>query len=159
MFGYNDKLTLTTINTINKKGEIINYNLSFPIDKEELSIPEDVIQMSIFEYHEGREIYGHETSKICVGKTTSIYHIYKSQGQNYVFRDKLFDNIESPDDTLCYYDDSNGKHIVFSKINDEDIVVRNIDELKETLLFISKEFQNINDSSSKIKRYKKEKNK
>ena len=103
MFGYNDKLTLTAINTINKKGKIINYNLSFPIDENELSIPEDVIQMSIFEYHEGREIYGHETSKICVGKTTSIYNIYKSRGQNYVFRDKLFDKIESPDDTLCYY--------------------------------------------------------
>ena len=61
-----------------------------------------------------------------------------------------------PYDTLCYYDDSNGKHIIFSKINDEDIVVGNIDELKEALLFISNEFQKIKDSSSKIKRYKKE---
>lgn len=152
MFGYNDKLTLTAVNVINKDGEIIDYNLSFPIDEDNFSIPKDIIQMSIFEYHEEREITGYEAFKIYVGKTTSIRKICESEATNVKFKNNLIKKLDSPDDKICYFDDSNGNHIMFSKINKGDIVVDNNDELKDALIYISNKFQNIKDSSLEIRR-------
>ena len=53
MLEYNDKMTLTGINAINKKGKIINYNLVFPLNDDDFYLPEDITEISVFEYHEG----------------------------------------------------------------------------------------------------------
>ena len=155
MFRYNDKLTLMAINFLNKKGDISNYRLSFPIDKEKLDIPKDIIKLSIFEYHEGYETYGHEIFKICVGNLTSIARICKNHEYNYDFLGNIAGSIKSPNDKLCYYDNELGKRIIFAKINEEDRVVSNIGELKDTLIDISDNFMNIKTSILRLKNYKK----
>lgn len=151
MFGYNDNFRLTATNTINKEGKMINYTLSFPVSEEDLIIPDNVIQMSVLEYHEGYQNYGYESFKICVGKTTSIKEMCELQQNNIEFYGNVLNNIETSNDKLCYLDDLTGKYSIFAKINDGDIVVENIEQLKDTLLLISNNFQNIKDSVLTIK--------
>ena len=151
MFGYNDNFRLTATNTINKEGKMINYTLSFPVSEEDLIIPDNVIQMSILEYHEGYQNYGYESFKICVGKTTSIKEMCELQKDNIEFYGNVLNSIETPNDKLCYIDDLADKYSIFAKINDGDIVVESIEQLKDTLILISRNFQNIKDSVLAIK--------
>lgn len=151
MFRYNDKITLIATNAINKDGKIIDYILSFPITEDNLVIPEDVIQMSILEYHEGYQNYGYESFKICVGKTTSIKEMCELQKDNIEFYAHVLNSVETSNDKLCYLDDSTGKYSIFAKINDGDIVVENIEQLKDALILISNNFQKIKSSVLAIK--------
>ena len=66
MFHYEDKITLTADDLINRNGDITNYKLSFPIIEDELNIPDDIIEVSIFEGNEGFDTFGYKSFKICV---------------------------------------------------------------------------------------------
>lgn len=156
MFRYDDKVILTSGNIINKEGKIIDYNISFPIKDNDLIIPNDILIMDIFEYHDCFKPYGYVAFKICVGKITSIKEICNSNKKNISFTNKISGHIESVDDKLCYFDDATGNHIVFAKINNGDIVVESIEELKDVLNRISNNFENIENSILKIKNYNEE---
>ena len=158
MLGYNDKFILIGNNIINRKREMTNHTISFPITEDNLYIPEDILQMSIFEYHEVNEYksYGYEVFKIYVGKITSINQICSSSTKNVKFKNNVLKSIKTEEDKMCYFDDDLGRHIVFAKLNKNDIVVDNIEELKNALIFISKKIQNIKDITLDIKRYNEE---
>lgn len=143
MFRNGDKLTLSCINVINKGGKIIDYHISFPLEDSDFDIPEDVVEMSIFEGHDD---IGYLSFKICVGDITNLYKICNDKEGAYLFERRAFSDIKSPDDDICYYNDSNNVHIVFSKINEGDIVVSDIEELKRVLINISNNFKSIKDS-------------
>ena len=144
MFQFNDKVTLTGINTINQDGEIISYIISFPITDPDFEIPKETVQISIFETHLGREKYGYTAFKICVGKITSISEICKKKNpDNVKFISKNFvKSIKDADEKLCYYEDKDGNHIVFARIEKGDIYVKDLQELKnilmKTMVLISK---------------------
>ena len=150
MFHYNDKVTLTAANSINKDGKIVNFNLSFPIKDENLVVPEDIIQIYIYECTDNSFI-GSISFKICVGKTTNLSTLVKSKEQFSFLDRNISIGINRIDDKLCYYDDNSGKHVIFAKINKGDIVVKDTEELKKLLIYISNEFLNIKTSVSKIK--------
>ncbi len=122
MFGYNNKITLTGINAINKEGKLIDYRIKFPFNNSNVYVPNDIVQISIFEYHE-HESVAYEAFKIYVGKITTISEICQREEHNIKFINNTLVNINSIDDKLCYYDDENGKHIIFAKINDGDVLV------------------------------------
>ena len=88
MFHYEDNITLTVDNIINKNGDITNYKLSFPIIEDELNIPDDIIEVSVFECNEGYDIIGYEVFKICVGNITSLNEIRKNQIKNIIYKIK-----------------------------------------------------------------------
>ena len=152
MFRYGDKITLTGINAINKKGEIIDYVLSFPLEDSDFYIPEDIAEISVFEYHEGTANYGYVAFKICVGKKTSIRNICELKENNVKFEKRIFKNVIDIDDPLCYYDEE-GKHIVFARINPGDIMVSDIDDLRSALISVSNTFRNIKNNIAGISEY------
>ena len=149
MLGCNDKITLCAINFTNKDGEIINYHLSFPI-KEDFELPNDIIQLSIFETHQGICNYGFTAFNIYVGDITTIKGTidhYKT-GKGYKI---IPDKISNVDAKLCYYNDDHGNWIVFAKINEGDIVVKDLHELKIVLTNISNNFSNIKEAITNIR--------
>ena len=154
MFGYNEKVTLTGNNIINKDGKFVDSVIKFPIDEESLNIPDDVIQMSIYEGYDGKVTYIGESFKIYVGGITSLREICDSNKENVSMLDHdVFKKIKSVDDKVCYYE-TDGYWHVFAHVNDGDIVVKNIDELKNVLVFISNRFNNIQKSIVDVKELK-----
>ena len=125
MFHYNDKVTLTAANSVNKDGKITNFNLSFPIKNDNFIVPEDIIQIYIYECTDN-SFLGSISFKICVGRTTNLSTLINLKEQ-------------------------------FSFL-DRDIVVKDTEELKKLLIYISNEFLNIKTSISKIKDFNKRKN-
>ena len=151
MFKQQDKVTLSAINAINKDEEIIDYVLPLPIADSDFFIPEDIIQLSIFEYHEGIHTYGYEAFKICIGKTITVRQICELHMNNVEFINKSFEKINDLDDQLCYFVDDNGRYHVFAKLNAGDIIVKDIEDMKEVLIFISERFNRIKNSLFEIK--------
>lgn len=156
MLGYSDKFTLTTINAISKDGKKLDYVLSFPLEDNDFYIPDDIIEISIFEYHEGYTNYGFIPFKIYVGKTTSIKEIVDSHKENISFFAGVTDTIKNTEDRLCYFLDDKENKKVFARLNDGDIVVEDTDGLRDALITISNNFQNIKNSVSRIRQYKSE---
>ena len=152
MIEYNDKMTLTGINAVNKKGKIINYHLSFPLKDDDFNIPEDIAEISIFEYHEGYENYGFRAFKICLGKVTSIREICDTHDNNVKFDPRVFEEIVTPDDYLCYFEE-NEKKIIFSKINPGDIVTKDIDDFRSALISVSDNYRIITSAIERIRLY------
>ena len=152
MFRYNDKITLTASNSINKDGKIINFNLSFPIKSDDFIVPEDIIQLSVYEYSDN-PFFGSIAFKICVGETTNLYALINSKEQFSFLDRNIAVGIEHVDDKLCYYDDNNGKHIIFASVEQGDIIVKDTEELKELLIYSSNELSKIKTSVSKIKEF------
>ena len=151
MFKYDDKVTLTAINAIDSEGNLLDYQISFPIDKDSFDIPENIREIGIFEYHEGDKTYGYNAFKICVGKITSIQEICAFRPA-YTIEDALLSNIKSVDDKLCYYEDENGKWHIFAKLNNGDIVTDTNDMLRDMLLVISDNYLSIVNATEGIKR-------
>ena len=158
MFAYNDKITLVGVNAVNKDGQIMDFIVPFPINYY-ISIPTDLVQMSIFEYHEGHELFGRESIRLFVGKITSFRQLCEVRGEEFSIRNSIFRTIQTGDDELCYFDSESGVHTIFGKVEKGDIVVDNIDELKQVLFDISDNFQNIQDSICKIRNYGNERGK
>ena len=152
MLEYNDKMTLTGINAINKKGKIINYNLVFPLNDDDFYLPEDITEISVFEYHEGYENYGFKAFKICMGKITSIREICESHDNDVKFERRVFEEIVTPDDNLCYYDEDDKKNI-FSKLNQGDIVVKDLDDFRSALISVSDNYRIIKSAIERIRTY------
>ncbi|MBP5683900.1 MAG: hypothetical protein J6X02_01420 [Bacilli bacterium] len=97
MFRYGDKLTLSGINVVNKNGDIIDYHLSFPLEDTDFDIPEDVVEISIFEGHDD---IAYLSFKICVGDITNIYKICEDKQNVYLFEKRAFSEIKSPGDDI-----------------------------------------------------------
>ena len=150
MFASNDNITLSCINVLNKDLKIIDFNLSFPLYDTDLEIPDDVIEVSIFESHLGRNNYGYVVYKICVGEVTSIEEIANSN-EPYLFDRRAFSNIKRVDDKLCYYTNSDNVHLIYEQLNSDDIVVKDVNELKMVLINISNNFKCIKEAIDSIR--------
>ena len=150
MLGQGDKITISGINAINREGDVIDFQVSFPIEGE-LKIPEDLVKLSIFEYQEGPHFSGKKAFRICVGQTTSVREICEKNDMNCSFVQNSFKEIKGIDDVLCFYIGENGKKTIFARVNNEDIVVGNLEELRNVLYEISYNVENIYGSIGNIK--------
>ena len=149
-----EKITLKAIDAYSRKGEELDYSLSFPFDERYFWAPASIREISIYEYHEGKDIYGYVPFKVYIGKLTSIKDICESNDKKYHINTSVFNDIKSVDDKLCYYEDMYGKYIVFAKVNDEDIVVENNLEFKEIMVNISNKYKNNEYQTKKINKRK-----
>ena len=143
MFGNNDKITLTLINAKNIDGEILPLQLSLPLTDDNYTIPNDLVSIDVFEYHEGLVNGGKIAFSIYIGEVTSINNLIKSNTMSDVRISKniVITSIDSP---ICIKDRLD-KKIVFANINENDVVVNN----KEELIFV---IQNLSNNISIIKK-------
>ena len=152
MFGTNDRTSLTGINVINRNKKVLGYVLEFPFNDKELELPKDMVKMTIFEHDSGYANFGHEVFKICVGGVTTLDEINNNpELERLEFFPGVFDDLEGTYDKIFYFLDDTGKKILFSKVNTNDIVVRDIDELKYVLTRISDEYRTIKAASARLK--------
>ena len=143
MFGNNDKITLTLINAKNIDGEILPLQLSLPLTDDNYTIPDDLVSIDVFEYHEGLVNGGKIAFSIYIGEVTSINNLIKSNTMSDVRISKniVITSIDSP---ICIQDRLD-KKIVFENIKENDVVVNN----KEELIFV---IQNLSNNISIIKK-------
>lgn len=151
MLRYNDRITVSAVIALCKDGTRFDGAFALPIE-EDLNIREDVLELKIFE-HDEYGIMGTNRSnkithsfKICVGQITSLRQLGQL-GESKVLQRitgiyELIDEITTSD-KICYFVDSNGVYHVFAKINKGDIVVEDVNQLKEVLTIIPEKTPNI----------------
>ena len=149
MFGNNDKITLTLINAKNIAGEILPFQLSLPLTDDNYTIPDDLVSIDVFEYHEGLVNGGNTVFSIYIGEVTSINNLIKSNTMSDVRISKniVITSIDSP---ICIKDRLD-KKIVFANINENDIVVNNKEELIFVINNLSNNLSIIKKTVSKVK--------
>lgn len=147
MFRQNDKITLTLMNARDIQGNILPFELKLPLTNE-YSIPENIVALDVFEYHEGLVNGGNVAFSIYMGETTSINNLIK---ENIVFDIKITKNIVnlSMDTSICVQNIS-GKKVVFSIVNEQDVVVKDKEKLIQVIEQLSSNFKVMNDSIEKI---------
>lgn len=150
MFAYNEKISLTVMNVRDRYGKLLPISISLPLNKGIISLPENISQLSIIEYHEGIEIYGHCAFNIYVGQTGTFDEIIK-KNKKIRINDNLHKNIKNCKELLVYYEREDMIHI-FGLLQGNDIVVENIEELTNTIKKIAKEFLTIKKSVLKIRK-------
>jgi hypothetical protein len=155
MFGYYDKTYLAVTNVINKNGERYLIRLNLPNDPafEYISFPDDVVRVSIFEVEQKQFSQGYNAFSILVGETSTLEELYE-EGEEIVISKLLEDSdCIQPTDPICYYRDEDESCVIFSKIQEGDVVVENIGELEERIMDISNEYEKVKKGISKIKKY------
>lgn len=154
MFGNNDKLSLVLINARNINGDILPFQLRLPLNKKCI-LPEELVSMDAFEYHEGLVNGGNIAFSIYIGEVTTIMKLYHEIDKNDI---KVIDNIEitSVDLPICIQKIS-GKKVVYAILNEQDIVVESQEKLIEVIEQISDNFNTINNSVTKIRMLSKKK--
>lgn len=151
MFAYNDKLRLVVINVKDRDGKIMPTNISLPFNVKNINFPENVSQVSIFEYHEGIENYGHNVFNIYVGYTSTFDTIINRK-EKIKINNNFNVEIKSCEEPLVYRIREDGVFDIFATAKENDIVVNNVEELAETIKSISNEFSAIKRSIAKIRK-------
>lgn len=154
MYKNNDKITLTINNVMDLEGNILPCNIVLPIN-ENITLPNETVQVSIFEYQEGNLTGGHIAFNIYVGEIKTIEAlIYDKINNNKKFDVNSKLEIHKLDTPLCCKTIDNGKIFVFAKVTENDIVVNNLAELKEKLYEISGSFLQVKEGLSIVKKLK-----
>ena len=157
MFGNNDKLSLALINARDINGNIIPFSLKLPLNSGEYILPKELASIDVFEYHDGLVNGGTIVFSVCIGEITTIKNLSHEIEKNNVEIQKNI-QIASIDSPICIQNIS-GKQIVFTTINEQDIVVENQEQLIFVIEQLSHNFNIINDSVKKIRMLSKKKTK
>jgi len=152
MFGQNDKLTLTFINARDINGNILPFQVKLPLSNE-YTLPDNIVSLDVLEYHEGLVNGGSIVFSIYIGQITSINNLVNANAMSNV---KITKNIEisSIDSPVCIQT-VQGKQIIFTAVNKQDIVVENKEKLIEVIEQLSDNIKTINNSVKKIHRLSK----
>lgn len=158
MFAYNDKLRLAVINVKDKTGNILPINISLPSNVKNICLPETVLQLTIFEYHEGIEVYGHHAFNVYVGQTATFEEMLNNKVKIKI-NSKFNPEIKSSQEQLVYTEREDGVFEIYGSVQGNDIVVNSVEELEEILKRISKELSSIQRSVANIRKLSKNKKK
>ena len=151
MFAYNEKITLTVMNVRDRYGKLLPISISLPFNIKNLNFPENISQLSIIEYHEGIETYGHRAFNINVGEVGTIEEIIKKDIKRRI-NNNFHSEIKSCKEQLVYQQIEENMVYIFASVQGNDIVVKNVEELAEILKIISKEISSIKRSVAKIRK-------
>lgn len=151
MFAVNDKIRLAVINVKDREGKILPINISMPFNIKKIAFPENISQLSIFEYHEGIENYGHNVFNIYVGHTGTFEQIINNKVKIRI-NNNFNVEIKNCEDQLVYYEREDGVLDIFATVQENDIVVNNVEELSEIVKSISNELSAIKRSIAKIRK-------
>lgn len=154
MFAYNEKIKLTVMNVRDRNGRLLPINISLPLNVKNINLPENISQLSIIEYHEGIEIYGHRAFNIYVGKTGTIEEILNIR-KKIKINDNFNNDFKNSKELLVYSQRDTEVLDIFASVHGNDIVVEDIEELEKVLKDISREFSIIKKSVAKIRKLRK----
>ena len=87
------------------------------------------------------------------GKSNKIIKLLQNNNIKFLNKD-IAKSIKNVNDKLCYYEDKDGKYIIFARIDDGDVYVKDIRELKKVLITISNNFENIQSAVTNIRKAK-----
>ena len=150
MLGNNDKITLTLVNAMDRDGKLLPFSLSLPVGSKDIVIPENVLKIDVFESNITFQEHGIVVFSIYVGKVSTVMSLFNEK-KNHLEISKVLNRIKDVDTPICYYTSDDGRNIIFAKVNDNDIVVKDTEELKKVIVNISKHFTKIKNEVSKIK--------
>ncbi len=154
MFGQEDKVYLSVSNVINRNGEKYIINIDLPNDFSTVSFPDDVVRVTVYEKEKRKHKKTYNSFNILVGEVGTFERLFDA-GEDVEFS-KLISEEEciKDDDLICYFrDEYDDTCVIFAKIDETDIVVKNTEELEERLTDISYDFENIQRGINRIKRY------
>lgn len=152
MFGIYDKMTLSLINAADMDGNLLPFSKSLPI-LEDIEIPEELSVVDVFEYQEGFISGGEIVFSIYVGEKSTIDEMVDAKdGIGMQLREKI--EIPSVDTPVCYRI-VNGKKKIYATLEDNDVVVKDHDALKDVIKSLSESYSEFNRSAEKIKTFSK----
>lgn len=136
MLRFGDKLNLSLVNARDIEGNVFSFSTSFLEDVSKIEFPKNLAAIDVCEYQEGLLTGGAVIFSIYIGERGSIEDLML-EINNIVFGNNVeVPSIKSP---ICFQNIA-GKRVVFAKLNQQDIVVKNIEQLKEVLDKLSTEF-------------------
>ena len=128
-------------NAKNIDGKKVNFYIKLPIEKD-FKIPKKIVKVSVYRYSDGESelLYN-----ICIGKKEVARVFFNIGGKCDPFEiKKCVERINSVDDSICYITSTNGTRIVYTTVNENDIIVDNLDEMKDVIQELSYEYSNKN---------------
>jgi len=151
MFRKYDKLTLTAMNIYDRECNLIYISIPFPLKNENINFPENTAMLSITELHQGQIFHDQHDFNIYVGKVSTIdelidRNISIRKSKVYPKEQKRITN------SVVYYEKNNNSCEIIATLEEGDIVVENVEELRQVLKQISDEFANIRNSVNKVRK-------
>ncbi len=147
MLGLNDSVTFNLINIIDDEGVLINKFYKLPLT-EVLELPENVSEISLFEGHQGNLNEGFISMKFFVGNRMKLKDVCKDGNKINYIANTNFNSVH--DDALVRISED-GKYNIISKLNPNDVVVPDVNSLKEVLYYVSEEVKTITNSVNRVK--------
>lgn len=150
MFGMYDKMTLSLINAADINGKLLPFSKTLPVVGE-IEIPEELSSVDVFEYQEGFISGGEIVFSIYVGEKSTIDEMVDAKdGINMQLREEI--EIPSVDTPVCYRI-VDGKKKIYATLEDNDVVVKDHEELKSVIKSLSGHYEEFNRSVQKIKTF------
>ena len=112
-----------------------------------------MVKVTVKEKEIREDTKAYNTYNVLIGETSTIADLDDNDESIALSRMVEDEDCIKLDDKICYYRDEDDYCVIFAKVQDTDIVVRDIEELENKLNDISTEFKKIQKSISKIKRY------
>ena len=155
MFGCYDKMTLSLVNAADTDGKLIPFSLTLPVG-DEIIIPSQVASVDLFEYQEGFIAGGEIVFSIFVGEKSTIDEmIDKNDGIGMHLKDEI--EIPSVKTPVCYQVVNNKKKI-YAVLEENDVVVKDHDELRKVISRLSSDYSEFSRTAEKIKQFSKNNN-
>jgi len=151
MFRNYDKLTLTAMNVYDRECNLIYIAIPFPLKDKNIVFPENTAMLSITEFHQGQIFHDQHDFNVYVGKVSTIEELLD---RNIIpRRSKVYPKERRViTDPVVYHEKFDNTCEIIATLEEGDVVVENVEELREVLKQISDEFATIRNSVAKIRK-------
>lgn len=109
------------MNIRDRAGKLLPINISLPLNKGIISLPENILKLSIIEYHEGVEIYGQHAFNIYVGQNGTFEELM-AKNKKIGINNNFHTEIKSSKKQLVYYQKEDDVLYIFASVQGNDIV-------------------------------------
>lgn len=119
-------------------GKKLPLNVSLPL-KNELNIPEDTVEVIIYSHFDNCD---YPIYRIFIGKKDIVRDFFKIGSRNvppFEIMERI-GTIDDLDSTICYIVDERGIRNAYAILRKDDIIVDNLDEMKEFIYGISNDY-------------------
>lgn len=153
MFRKYDTVTLTAMNVYDRDGNLIYLTIPFPLKDKNIILPENTAVLSITEFHQGQIFHDQHDFNIYVGKVSTVgelvdRNLIPRRSKVYVYPKDRRVII----DPVVYHEKNDNTCELIATLEEGDIVVENVEELRKVLIQISNEFANIRNSINKVRK-------
>lgn len=151
MFRKYDKVTLTAMNVYDRDCNLLYIAIPFPLKDENIIFPENTAVLSITEFYQGQIFHDQHDFNIYVGKVSTVEELLD---RNLILkRSKVYPRERKIIiDPVVYHEKNDNTCEIIATLQESDIVVENVEELRQVLKQISEEFANIRNSINKVRK-------